>query len=127
MADAALAVHKAILAQLKAQLTCDVWDAVPQGTAYPYVTIDTVTAAQEDALNSRIERRFVYLSVWSRVRGQQEVLSIMSSVDTALHRQRLALDTGRIASASVTRKSTSREPDNETFMGRVTVEMVIDH
>lgn len=127
MADPGLAVHKALLAALDAALSCSVYDGVPQGASYPYVTLDTIAAGQEDHLSGRMERRLVYLNVWSRVRGQREVLSIMGEIDAALHRNRLTLDTGRVAGAFVTRKSTTREPDNETFMGRVTIEMLIEH
>jgi len=127
VADAGLAVQKAVLAALQGALSCSVYDGVPQGAAYPYVTLDTVAAGHEDYLGSRQERRLVFLSIWSTVRGQREVLEIISDIDTALHRQRLTLDTGRIAGALITRKTTSREPDNETFQGRVTVDLLIEH
>lgn len=127
MADPAAAVHKAVLAALNSALSASVYDGVPQGASFPYVTIDRVLEAQEDPFTGRRTRHFVFLSVWSRVRGQREVLQIMSDIDTALHRQRLALDTGRVAGSFVTRKTTSREPDNETFQGQVTLEMILDH
>jgi len=126
VADASLAIHKAVLSALSAGLSCEAYDAVPQGAAYPYAVIDSVAAGHEDPLDRSVERRVVYLSFWSRTRGQKEVLDLMSQADAALHRTKLPLDSGRIVSAAVTRKNTSREPDNETFMGSMSVEYLVE-
>ena len=114
------ALHTALIAALDEAVDCDVWDAVPPGADYPYVTVDTSEAANEDFLTDRMERRFVYLSVWSTHPGQAEVLSIMDQID-ALHEQPLTLASGHAVSVRVERRRTSREPDNLTFMGQVTL------
>lgn len=81
-----LALHKAILATLKDGLSVPVYDAVPQGTSFPYVTVDTSITANADALVERIDERFVFLNVWSQVRGQEEVLSIIGEIDGLMHK-----------------------------------------
>lgn len=123
MADA---LQVALIAALDAAVACDVWDAVPEGSAYPYVTIDTTEISNRDFLASRMDERFVYLNVWSTAEGQAEVLQIMSQID-ALHEQPLDLTTGDVVSVRVQRKRTSREPDNRTFMGRVTLRILTKH
>lgn len=127
MADPTLALQKALLAALDTGLSCEVYDAVPQDAAYPYVTLDTTAVDNDDYLRGRRDLRFVYLTVWSQQRGQQEVMEIMADIDTALHEKPLTLDTGRVISVRVDRKRTNREPDNETFMGQVTLRVWTRH
>lgn len=127
MSEPTLALQAALLAQLQSTLSCSVYDAVPQASTYPYVTIDFMSVDNEDYLAGfRVERRFVYLSVWSRSYGQSEVMSIMAQID-ALNEQPLTLSTGQMASLRVERKRTVREPDNLTFMGQVTLRIITTH
>lgn len=125
--DPGLALHKALLAELKSSLDVDVYDAVPQGAAFPYVTIDTSISSNDDALVERREVRFVFLNVWSQQPGQEQILSIMQDIDEALHDNRLELDRGYIASITVDRKTTRRDADNITFQGQVTLRVVTHH
>lgn len=122
--DPGLALHKALLAELKDGLDVPVYDAVPQGTSFPYVTIDTSISSNDDALVERRDVRFVFLNVWSQQPGQEQILSIMRDIDATLHNNRLALDDGYIASITVDRKSTRRDADNITFQGQVTLRVV---
>lgn len=126
MADPTKALHTALLAAIDALVTCDVWDGVPQKTTYPYVVVDFTTVGNEDFTNSRMDRRFVYLSIWSRVAGQAEVMEIMSQLD-ALNNSTLSLSTGYVGSIRVERKRTNREPDNLTFMGHMTLRILTTH
>lgn len=126
MADSGRALHKAVLAELESALSVSVYDGVPQGSAYPYVTLDTVSVAQEDYLNDRMERRTQTLTVWSTKKGQSEVLGILSDIEDALHRKKLTLDTGRVAGSYVTRKATFRDADGETFQGQIIFEFLIE-
>jgi len=120
------ALHTALLAAIDALVTCDVWDGVPQETTYPYVVMDFTTSSNEDLLNTRMDRRYVYLSIWSRSPGQAEVMGIMSQLD-ALNNSSLSISTGDVVSIRVERKRTSREPDNLTFMGQVTLQILTTH
>lgn len=137
MADPSLAVHGAIYTALggAAGLTINgspgttvkVWDRVPPGSAKPYVTIDSQFANDADFLSSRMDERTVYLNVWSIYKGQKEVLDIMAEIDRLLHNQRLSMSVGTMIICRVKRKRTSREPDNETFMGQVTLRILTQH
>jgi hypothetical protein len=103
-----------------------VYDGVPQEAAYPYVVIDFMTSNNEDYTNARQSRRFIYLSIWSRNHGQEEVLDIIEDID-AINNTRLSLDTGDAFSVRVERKQTNREPDNLTFQGQVTLRIFTTH
>lgn len=122
-----LALHKAILATLKDGLSVPVYDAVPQGTPFPYVTVDTSITANADALVERIDERFIFLNVWSQVRGQEEVLSIIGEIDRLMHNNKLELDHGYVVSIQVDRKMTRRDADNVTFQGQVTLRVLTHH
>ena len=126
MAEPTKALHKALLASLQSACSCSVYDAVPQDAAYPYVVMDDTQSSNQDFINSRMEQRFYYLSIWSRQPGQAEVMGIIEEID-AIHEQPLALDTGNAFSVRVERKRTVREPDNLTFMGSVTLRIFTDH
>lgn len=130
MAEPGWATQKAIYAALTAGSPAPgfgVYDAVPAGAAYPYVVISSQQAVPDDPLASRRDERWIYLSVWSTHQGQQEVLEIMAEIDTRLHQQRLALETGRMVRAYVTRKLTLAEPDGATWQGQVTVKVIAEH
>ena len=126
MAEPTKALHKALLAELNTLCTCSVYDGVPQDAAYPYVVLDSAVSDNEDLTNYRVDRRFYYLSVWSRSPGQAEVMGIMEDID-AIHNTQFSLDTGQMCSIRVDRKQTSREPDNLTFMGQVTLRILTTH
>jgi len=127
MSDPGSALHIALLAALKAAVTCDVWDGVPQDATYPYVLMDSMSSTNNDFIaGSRMDTRFAYLSIWSRNRGQAEVLTIMSQIE-AINEQPLSLSSGAVASLRVERKRTVREADNLTFMGHVTLRILTTH
>lgn len=126
MSEPTTALYTALLAAIDALVTCDVWDGVPQNTTYPYVVMDFTTSSNEDLTNTRLDRRYVYLSIWSRSPGQAEVMGIMSQLD-ALNNSSLSLSTGAVCLLRVERKRTSREPDNLTFMGQVTLQILTTH
>ena len=126
MADPTLAVHTALLARLKALVECDVWDAVPQGTDYPYVCMDSSQTVDDPYIGIRVVNQFFYLSVWSRAYGQAEVLKILGQID-AINETPLATSTGHVASVRVERAYTVREPDNLTFKGHVTLRIITQH
>jgi len=126
MADPTLAVHVAVLAALKNVCSCDVWDAVPQPASYPYVLIDFVTSHNEDFLVERMDRRFIFLSIWTRDHGQKSVMEIISEIET-LNEQPLTLTTGECVSLRVERKRTNRDADNLTFNGQVTLRILTTH
>lgn len=121
------AVYAALNTALSSSPAVPVYDYTPQNTAYPYVTIDYQDDSNADFLSERKTRKVMYFAVWSNYRGQKEVLQIMSRIDTALHQKSLALSSGRIAQMRILSKRTNREPDGQTFMGQVRLEVLLEH
>ena len=98
MADPGFALQRAIYQRLSAELTVPVFDAVPDDTLYPYVTIDH--------------------------QGQAEVRRILNEIDVALDERHLSVDEGRAVSVRVIASDTNREPDGRTYMGSATVRVI---
>jgi hypothetical protein len=89
--------------------------------------MDAQAVTPSEPINSRRDERFFYLNVWSTWPGQKEVLDILAEIDTALHRKKLTMSTGRWVRSFVERKATSRDTDGKTYMGRATVRVITEH
>lgn len=128
MSDPGLALQLALFAKLSASLTVPVFDAVPNDTAYPYITLDyEVTDNTTPVSGKKRENRLFYLSVWSKYQGQAEVKRINSEIAAALDEVPLPLSSGNVVSVRVLRTETNREPDGKTYMGSVTLRIITQH
>lgn len=113
------------LYQALSDLSCPVYDAVPQTAAYPYVVLgDEVRRNSDPVSGRRRDTRYRYLNIWSQHKGQSQVMQIMAEIDAALHDKPLTLSTGDVVSVRIDNSSTSRDADGETFMGRVTLKII---
>lgn len=131
MADPILALHKALLASLQSACSCSVYDGVPLNVAdsdYPYVVIDYAFSNNMDflSLTERMDERYVFLSIFSRVHGQAEVMEIIGQIQ-AIHEQPLTLASGTAVSVRVDSDRTYREPDALTFRGQVVLRIFTTH
>lgn len=128
MTDPGLALQKALFEKLSASLSAPVFDDVPEGTPYPYVTLDYETADNTTPISGKKrENRLFYLSVWSDYPGQAEVKRINAEIANALDEIPLPLETGNAVSVRVVRTETNREPDGRTYMGSVTLRIITQH
>lgn len=128
MSDPSLALQAALYQRLSAALTVPVYDAVPPGTPYPYVTLDREFSDNVSPITGRKrDNRLFYLSVWSSYQGQAEVKRINAEIAAALDEIKLPLSTGNAVSVRVMRIETSREADGITYMGSVTLRIITQH
>lgn len=128
MADPGFALQQAIYQRLTAELTVPVYDAVPMGAQYPYVTIDSEQLVNASPISGRKrETRLLFFSVWSDYQGQAEVKRINGEIYAALNQRQLTLTEGRAVAVRVLNMSTNREPDGRTYQGGVTVSVITTH
>lgn len=128
MSNPGLALQKALFERLSTSLSAPVFDAVPAGTPYPYVTFDyEVTDNTTPVSGEKRENRLFYLSVWSSYQGQAEVKRINGEIADALDEVALPLASGTAVSVRVLRTETNREPDGKTYMGSVTLRIITQH
>lgn len=116
-------LQKALFAALNEIGDWKAYDAVPQGAAFPYVVMDGQLANDAQLLSHPREDVRLYLSVWSRVKGQEEVLRIMRAIKDALHNRRLPLEDGYLVSLTVSRMLTQKDIGDETYIGYVTLNL----
>lgn len=114
--------HVAVYNALDAALSCPVYDAVPDNATYPYCVMDSQLATDAQLTNRQRERITIYLSFWSDVEGQQEVLELMTAAKTALQNNKLALSSGVTINTVVVRETTQRDIADETYQGLMTLE-----
>lgn len=131
-----LAVHKALLGALSGMtvegedssgIPVPVFDAVPQNQPFPYVTLDTHRAREMNALVERRDLRFVFFTVWSTNRGQEQVLRIMQEMAVRLDGVRFELDAGSTVDCRVDDMQTRRDADNVTFSGTLILRLMTHH
>ena len=89
-ADSSWELQQAIFTALNGDptlmaLITGIHDHVPQGAAFPYVTIGESTARDWSAVGIVGVEATLTLHAWSRVRGRKEVKQIMAELHRILH------------------------------------------
>lgn len=79
---------------LNGNITGEVWDEVPAGTAPPYTVIGDTTERPDDTHTSEGSEETITIHVFSSASSSTEVKGIMAEITTLLHNQTLALSTG---------------------------------
>lgn len=103
-------------APLMAKVT-GIFDRVPVGTAFPYVTIGEATAADWSTKTSDGQNHTLTLHAWSRAAGRQEAKEILDLIHTALHNEALTLDAGALVLLQYAFSETLSDPDGITTHG----------
>ena len=120
--DPQLPLQKAIYDLLSGDVTLDglvsgVFDNVPEGTAYPYVSIG------DDVLSDWGSHTFdgascdVSVHSWARELGRKSVKDIMARVYTLLHNVDLSVSGFSTVACRMENEQTFLDPDGETYHG----------
>jgi Protein of unknown function (DUF3168) len=96
-----------------------VYDDVPQGAEFPYLTFAQSTLRDWSTATESGEEHVVTLHAWSHARGRAQVHAIMSAARDALHEQPLSLDGHRLVNLRHEMSEARRDPDGETYRGLV--------
>lgn len=88
--DAIWQTQKAVYAKLKADsglmaIISDVYEYVPQGAVFPYVVITDIDSRPWFASSARGENISMEISVFSKERGNKNIIDIAAKVIAALH------------------------------------------
>jgi len=130
-----LELQKAIVDTLAAALApVAVTQDAQREQDFPFVALDRIVARASDTLDRAYTTHMIYLSVWSRYEGTKEVLEIIgrpsdagiggSGIKGALHNSVLALAAGKCISCRVIADDVSRDADDVTYLGSVTLRVV---
>lgn len=120
MASLKLELQGAIVQRLKADpavaalVAGRIFDAIPQGAAFPYVSYGPGDFIRDDADCINGYQAFVQLDVWSRTVGNPEALKIADAVERCLHDANLALPTNALVFFNHIQSDPARDPDGIT-------------
>jgi hypothetical protein len=103
-----------------------VFDHVPQGQDYPYITIGEDTSLEWDTDTNLGQESTLTIHTWSREYGRAEVKTIMSAIYRVLHRQPLEIDDGAHVLSNVEFSETFLEADGVTRHGVMRVRVIVD-
>ena len=124
MSSAGWSLQQSIFAALAADATllgllggARVYDDVPQGAGFPYLTFGHSTARDWSTGSDDGHEHVLTLHVWSQERGQKQAHAIMDAVRTALHDQPLGLSGHRLVNLRHEFSEARRDPDGALVHG----------
>lgn len=117
MAESSWGLQAAVHTALDAALSCEVYDDVPQGAAFPYVTIGDDTAVDWSGSLMRGEESTLTVHAWSRYAGRKEAKDLLASIKAALHEQSLSVTGANLVNLRFEFSETFMDADGETRHG----------
>jgi hypothetical protein len=96
-----------------------IFDAPPEGQAFPYIVLDTAVEVAENTL-THLGRNIIFLvDVWSQAVGFTEALTVAELVIRGLDHYQLALERGTAWRCQFEGLRTMRDPDGFTRHVRI--------
>lgn len=132
MANPELELQGAIVARLKADpavmalVNGRIYDSVPQGAAFPYVTIGPVDSVTDDADCITGLDVAQQIDCWSRAPGFPECKKIVDAVRASLHDFDLVLASNALAFFEHRTTRITRDPDGLTSHGILGFEAAVE-
>lgn len=103
-----------------------VFDDVPQGTPYPYLTLGQSSLRDWSTGSDLADEHILTVHVWSRAGGRRETHEIMAAVRAALHDRALAVAGHTLVNLRHEFSDARREPDGDTYHGIVRLRAVTE-
>jgi len=126
MASAAWALQKSVFSAVAADggVTAllggaRLYDDVPPGAAYPYVTFGQSSVRDWSAGDADGHEHIFTLHVWSQAAGRKQAHEIMGALKAALHDRPLALEGHSLVNLRHEFSEARRDHDGETYHGIV--------
>ncbi|MGE8941217.1 DUF3168 domain-containing protein [Leptospira interrogans] len=133
MTTASWALQKAVHAALTANADViaalggpRIYDHVPRGASYPYLTFGQMTARDWNSGDEAGDEHVVTLHIWSQAAGRGQAQQIIWAVREALHDRDLVLDGHRLINLRHEFSEARRESDGERFHGIVRLRAVTE-
>lgn len=98
-----------------------VYDHVPRGADFPYVTFGRSTMSDWSTASDTGAEHVITLHVWSEAGGRKQTLDIMEAMRSALAEADIALSGHRLINFRHEFSEARREDDGETLHGIVRV------
>jgi Protein of unknown function (DUF3168) len=124
MSSASWELQKAVHAALSANPALTgllggsrVYDDVPRGVEFPYVTLGESTVRDWSTGSEDGQEHVLSITVWSRATGEREVNQIMAVIRDALHDVALTVAGHRLINLRQDFSDARRDADGETYRG----------
>lgn len=124
MPSASWALQQAIFARLTADPALlallgapRVYDDVPQGADFPYLTLGQSVVRDWSTGSDDGNEHILTLHAWSKANGKREALEILGSVRSALHDAALTLTGHRLVNLRHEHSEARRDPDGDVYHG----------
>jgi hypothetical protein len=122
--SASWALQKGIYQKLAADTTLTelmggvhIYDDVPQGTAYPYLTLGQSVVRDWSTATEKGQEHVLTLHVWSSAAGRKQAKQIIQAIDEALHDVDLVLEDHSLVNLRFEFADARREPSGEVYHG----------
>lgn len=110
---------------LTSTLGCSVFDDVPQGSSFPYITLGEETVTDYSTATDTGGENMVNIHVWSRDHGSKQTKEIMDRVHTLLHDSSLTVTGFNSINNRFEFSDVMRDPDGITRHGIMRFRSVI--
>jgi hypothetical protein len=122
MSDHSLELQKSIFNALDGDstlqnLVTDVYDFVPENTAFPYVKVGEETSIDNGTKTLQGNEHTLVIHTFSRYRGSKEVKEIMSRIYTLLHESSLSVTGASLVNLRFEFSDVIKENDGFTSHG----------
>ncbi|MBB3238126.1 DUF3168 domain-containing protein [Phyllobacterium endophyticum] len=123
MTSAGLELQKALLALLRGDVALEklienrVFDRVPDGTDFPYVTLGNSNIYDWSTATERGSEHLFTLNVWNRASGRKSVFAIMNIIDRLLERSALTLAGHRLVNLGLQYSQGRAEDNRDGYLG----------
>lgn len=119
-----LAVQQAIYHKLNndstlSALIMGVFDRVPEGTAFPYVTVGEADCRDWSSMTTHGLECEITLGIYSRGGGRKQPLEIMERIYTLLHEGSLSISGHALVQSRFERSEVELLGDGLTYRGRM--------
>jgi hypothetical protein len=94
-----------------------IFDRMPQGQSYPYVTLDESLGSDASTKTSVSMEYALQIQVWSREGGRRQNVEIMENIHRILHDANLTLIGHRLISIRFISSTISVKSDGWTYQG----------
>lgn len=119
-------LQKAVFTRLSDQ-AWKVYDDVPEGVVFPYVTIGDDTTIAWDGDDWIGGNHTLTIHVWTRTAGRREGKQIMDAIDTRLNRFALTVGTANVLLCDAEFSDTFMDPDGITRHGVMRFRVMIEN
>lgn len=99
-------------------LVSGVFDEVPTGTSFPYITLGDMTEVGFNTFDRDGADTTITIHIWSKYRGNSEIFRILDRVNALLDGAALSTTPERLVKIEYENGVTSHEPETRHFVAR---------